>query len=129
MVVTVVIVSAVFCGEYLVGDGSAGIDTKVEAVAATRPLLPAVASHWRVSRVALVREPHLFETVAGFPSGGLGRRGFPGPVWVVLVSVEDPCGRGGRDKTLTYVFEAASGNELVSSWIRCNAYHPNVARG
>lgn len=94
---TVVIVGAVFCGEYLARDGAAGIDTNVEAVAATRPLLPRDTS-WRVSRVALVREPHPFETVAGFPSGGLGRRGFPGPVWVVLVSVEDPAAAVGATR-------------------------------
>lgn len=118
---TLAIAGAVFCGEYLAQDGSVGIRTNVAAVAATRPLLAGVADHWRVSRVALVRGSHLFETIAGVPSGGLGRRGFPGPVWVVLVSVKDPCGRGGRNTTLTYVFEAENGNELVSSGIRCNA--------
>lgn len=92
-VVTLAIAGAVFCGEYLAQDGSVGIRTNVAAVAATRPLLAGVADHWRVSRVALVRGSHLFETIAGVPSGGLGRRGFPGPVWVVLVSVNSGGGQ------------------------------------
>jgi hypothetical protein len=70
--------------------------------------------HWGVSRVTLVREADALPAVApDLPPSGLTRDGFPGPVWVVVLSAELRCDSVHESVQRRYIFEASSGAPLV----------------
>jgi len=94
------------------------IATTQAAIAAVKPWLPHDADQLQLTRVVLVKEAADLPAVAPeLPPGGLSRKGFPGPVWVVVVRARYDCARGSQK--LVYVYEAATGAELIRSGFRC----------
>ena len=76
--------------------------------------------HWSLTRVTLVREADdLPAVVPDIPPSGLTRDGFPGPVWVVVLSAELRCDSVRHQTQFRFIFEAASGRDLAWGGGRC----------
>jgi hypothetical protein len=75
------------------------------------------------TRVVLVKEAGDLPAVApDLPPEGLTRKGFPGPVWVVVVWAR--CDRAPRSQKLEYIFEASTGAEIIRSGLSCDLPQP-----
>ena len=127
------IASSVASAAYmLTRSGSDGIDTAEVAVEATEPLLQSEIDDWRVTRVVLVRQAsNLLAVTREIPPSGLGRGGFPGPVWVVIGSARLRCDTTSHRMRLMYIFEASSGRPLIVGGAGCHPFgpHPLTADG
>jgi hypothetical protein len=91
-----------------------------DAIEATKAELPERTTNWRATTVTLVQEARDI-SVAGhtFPAGGLTPDGFPGPVWVVVVTAKSACDGTSKIVRLPYIFEARSGRPVIVSATRC----------
>jgi hypothetical protein len=73
---------------------------------------------WCVTQVTLVREGDDLPAVAPeFPPSGLTRDGFPGPVWVVVLSADLECDSTHERVRFQYIFEASSGATLIEGGV------------
>ena len=82
-----------------------------------KPWLPRNADQLELARVALVRDAADLAAILPEIGGVGGRKGFPGPVWVVVVRARYDCARGSQK--LAYIYEAANGRELLRSGFAC----------
>jgi hypothetical protein len=86
--------------------------------------------HWSLTRVTLVLEADdLPAVVPEIPPSGLTREGFPGPVWVVMLSADLQCDSLHERTTVQYIFEASSGAPLIQGGGRCPPYGKTPRRG
>lgn len=93
------------------------IATTQAAIAAVKPWLPRDADQLELARVTLVKEADDLAAIDPEIGGVGGRKGFPGPVWVVVVRARYDCARGSQK--LAYVYEATTGRELLRSGFAC----------
>jgi hypothetical protein len=121
-------VVAITASVALAGDAGARyesgrIATAEAAIAAVKPWLPSDAEELQVTRVALVKEAGDLPAVApDLPPEGLTRKGFPGPVWVVVVWAR--CDWAPRSHQLEYIVEASTGADIIRSGLSCDLPQP-----
>ena len=102
---------------------SGRIATAEAAIAAVKPWLPSDADELQVTRVVRVKEAGDLPAVApDLPPEGLARKGFPGPVWVVVVWAR--CDWAPRSQKLEYIFEASTGADIIRSGLSCDLPQP-----
>jgi uncharacterized membrane protein YgcG len=104
--------------------------TGAEALEAAMRKLPRDREYarWGLTRVTLVREADDLPAVVGdIPPSGLTREGFPGPVWVVVLSADLHCDTLHQRVTWRYIFEASSGRPLIEGGGVCPRFWSSAA--